>query len=325
MLRTTPLEDASWRREKRAKQHRPNPPKKEKFSGSIYGSDVNPQFALFVKKLEVKLGIPIWVFSQSISGSHVEIDDETIEMVISAADEIPERVGLLINSPGGLGRPAYRLSRLFQDRCTEFTVIIPRMAKSAATLISLGADRIILGPLGEFGPLDVQIFDPEREERISALDETQAVEALENAALETADTLLALLKGRTGKKTSTLLPEVLNFSAKITQPLFDKVDAVRFSQMSRALRQGEEMAIRLLKRRYSPRKSKQIASLLVSDYTDHNFVIDHLECKREIGLEIEAVDSEVDEILNGLYPFLASFVTRTPAGIEVLGEIKKKS
>ena len=188
----------------------------------------------------------------------------------------------------------------------------------------MGADRLILGRLGELGPLDGQIYDHEREERISALDETQAVEALENAALETADTLLALLKGSTKKKTSSLLPDVLKFSANITQPLFEKVDAGRFSQMSRILRQGDEMAIRLLKRNYSHYEAKKIASQLVGGYTDHSFIIDRLECIREIGLNIEIPTADIDAALDSVYPYLASFSTHAPTGIDILGQIQPK-
>jgi len=47
---------------------------------------------------------------------------------------------------------------------------VPRYAKSAATLLALGADRILLGKFAEIGPLDAQFDDPEREYRLSALD-----------------------------------------------------------------------------------------------------------------------------------------------------------
>lgn len=46
--------------------------------------------------------------------------------------------------------------RSCQARCTDLTVIIPDMAKSAATLLSLGADRIMMGPGGDLGPVDPQ-------------------------------------------------------------------------------------------------------------------------------------------------------------------------
>jgi len=42
---------------------------------------------------------------------------------------------LLLASPGGDGETAIRMVRSIQARCSELTLIIPDMAKSAATLL----------------------------------------------------------------------------------------------------------------------------------------------------------------------------------------------
>lgn len=63
---------------------------------------------------------------------------------------------LLLASPGGDGETAIRMVRSMQSRCTELTVVLPDMAKSAATLICLGADSIVMGPAGDLGPVDPQ-------------------------------------------------------------------------------------------------------------------------------------------------------------------------
>ncbi|NLF30567.1 MAG: hypothetical protein GX591_06735 [Planctomycetes bacterium] len=46
---------------------------------------------------------------------------------------------------------------LCRAQCKRFRVIIPNEAKSAATLIALGADEIVMGPTSEIGPIDAQI------------------------------------------------------------------------------------------------------------------------------------------------------------------------
>ncbi|GIG03051.1 peptidase [Catellatospora citrea] len=65
-------------------------------------------------------------------------------------------IHLLLASPGGDGETAIRMVRSIQARCSELTVVIPDMAKSAATLLCLGADRILMGPAGDLGPVDPQ-------------------------------------------------------------------------------------------------------------------------------------------------------------------------
>jgi Serine dehydrogenase proteinase len=63
---------------------------------------------------------------------------------------------LLLNTPGGDGETAVRLARAAQSRCREFTVIVPDIAKSAGTILALGAHHIIMGPVSDLGPIDPQ-------------------------------------------------------------------------------------------------------------------------------------------------------------------------
>ena len=63
---------------------------------------------------------------------------------------------LLLYSPGGDGETAVRLVRAAQARCRELTVIVPDVAKSAATLLAMGAHRILMAPASDLGPIDPQ-------------------------------------------------------------------------------------------------------------------------------------------------------------------------
>jgi hypothetical protein len=67
---------------------------------------------------------------------------------------------LLLNTPGGDGETAVRLARAAQSRCREFTVIVPDVAKSAGTILALGAHHILLGPVSDLGPIDPQFQLP---------------------------------------------------------------------------------------------------------------------------------------------------------------------
>lgn len=63
---------------------------------------------------------------------------------------------LLLDTPGGDGESAIRLVRQAQSRCRELTVIVPDQAKSAGTLLALGAHVILMGPTSDLGPIDPQ-------------------------------------------------------------------------------------------------------------------------------------------------------------------------
>ncbi len=64
---------------------------------------------------------------------------------------------LMIHSPGGSGVTAEKIVEMCRRHCKkEFRVIVPNMAKSAATMIALGADAIVMGYCSELGPIDAQ-------------------------------------------------------------------------------------------------------------------------------------------------------------------------
>ena len=63
-------------------------------------------------------------------------------------------------SPGGDGETAIRLVRIAQARCKELTIVVPDQAKSAATLLAIGAHHIMMGPASDLGPVDPQFKLP---------------------------------------------------------------------------------------------------------------------------------------------------------------------
>jgi ATP-dependent protease ClpP protease subunit len=69
-----------------------------------------------------------------------------------------ENLDLMIHTLGGSGETAEKIVEMCRNHCSgEFRVIIPNMAKSAGTLIALGADKIVMGHCSEVGPIDPQI------------------------------------------------------------------------------------------------------------------------------------------------------------------------
>lgn len=86
---------------------------------------------------------------------------------------------LLLNTAGGDGETAVRLARAAQSRCRQFTVIVPDMAKSAGTILALGAHQIIMGPASDLGPIDPQFQMPDgslvgAKDIIAAVDDASA-------------------------------------------------------------------------------------------------------------------------------------------------------
>ena len=73
---------------------------------------------------------------------------------------VQERIDLYLYSTGGITIAGYALVNLIREFSNKFNVIIPFKALSCATLISIGADQIIMSPMGQLSPIDPSLQHP---------------------------------------------------------------------------------------------------------------------------------------------------------------------
>ena len=282
--------------------------KPRKYTASVSSSDepLPDDFVRGIKQIEAELDTPIWLIIQNeTDGILGELNYELYKEVFHCRDQIDENkpIALLIDTPGGNPKFTYQLAKFFVHHCGGYTALIPSYAKSAGTLLALGASKIILGRHAELGPLDLQILDPEGEKRISALDHVQSLEQLRSFALQTLDTAVYMLLARTGKKINTILPQAINFSTALVRPLFEDIDVVRYTEMSRNLKIGEDYAIRLLTPKYGDIKARDIAKTLTSEYSEHSFDIDQDEAKK-IGIKVDLPEGNLSEAYTTIIPYM---------------------
>jgi Serine dehydrogenase proteinase len=99
------------------------------------------------------------------------LDDLKREDFFTLADFLEEEnpqkdIDLVVVSPGGNGEAGYRIGHSFQQWASRnsiaFRVLVPLYAKSAATILALGADEIVMGLHSEIGPIDPQILKYDR-------------------------------------------------------------------------------------------------------------------------------------------------------------------
>ena len=70
----------------------------------------------------------------------------------------PDNIDVIVDSPGGDADAAYHIAKMIHASFTgTITYIVPRFAKSAATLMVCGGNKIVMGETSELGPLDPQI------------------------------------------------------------------------------------------------------------------------------------------------------------------------
>jgi len=74
-----------------------------------------------------------------------------------------KKIDLVLITRGGNVLTPLRLISLLREFGEEVSVLVPYMAHSAGTLIALGADEIVMGAMGELGPVDPSVsntFNP---------------------------------------------------------------------------------------------------------------------------------------------------------------------
>jgi len=99
-------------------------------------------------------------FEMQIADDVLPLFHEHLE---AGVEKAKKGVDLFIHSNGGSGTVPWRLVSLIREYTNDFAVLVPHRAFSAATLIALGADQIIMHRMGCLGPIDPSVanqFNP---------------------------------------------------------------------------------------------------------------------------------------------------------------------
>jgi hypothetical protein len=227
-----------------------------------------------------------------VQNQHEHLCTPTYGSILRARAQIKtiDTLEILIHSTGGHVDVAYNAIKFFRRHCRQLNVIVPIMAKSAATLLCLGADNIYMGEFAELGPLDVQIQDPFEKGQFffSPLDEFKSMEFLREYATETLDYFSNIVIERSGMSVKEALHEAIPAVIGMMTPLYSHIDPSKVGGYRRSLAVAEEYAKRILAARRFP-DVDGLTQKLVWNYPSHDFVIDFDEV-RSLGLPAKKLD-----------------------------------
>lgn len=68
---------------------------------------------------------------------------------------------LILHSPGGSAEATASIVRYLRKQFSEVRIIVPQAAMSAATMLALSADVIVMGKQSQLGPIDPQLVTPQ--------------------------------------------------------------------------------------------------------------------------------------------------------------------
>lgn len=143
-----------------------------------------------IKDLESQLDKRVIAYFSSEVGNDAAsmVNDEDvfiIENLLSTPSSKKDLV-LILHSNGGYSLSAERIIDVCRNYCvrkndgSKFFVIVPKKAKSAATIVALGADKVYLRDTAELGPVDPQFIIADKDGNIQVEPAYLYVDALEN-------------------------------------------------------------------------------------------------------------------------------------------------
>lgn len=202
-------------------------------------------------------------------------------------------IDLFLHSNGGDGTVPWRLVTLIREYTDKLSVLVPYKAFSAATLAALGADCIVMHPMGMLGPTDPTVmnsFNPQ-----DPANPSQRI----GISVEDVSAYIALIKEDAGIRHEDELVQAFN-------KLADHVHPLALGNVKRSLSQSRMMARKLLAlhmdKRSEEHKIKEIVDNLTSKLYYHGHPINRHEAKEEIGLQcVQEPSSLVEKLMWDLY------------------------
>lgn len=244
-------------------------------------------------QLEEKLNSKLLIYVTSDrSGFEASIAQDVIDIFINQLDKIGivDKISLYLYTRGGDTAAAWNIINLLRQYCETLQVVIPHKAHSAGTLISIGANSIIMTKQATLGPIDPSVNTPLNPPIPNAPPQNNypvSVEAVKG--------YLAFAKEELSIKDDIAL-------ANIMMKLSDYVHPLVLGQVYRARAQIKMLAEKLLSNQVADSaKMRDIIAFLCSDSGSHDYTINRREAKNTLGLNIEKPDDEMYRIIKSIY------------------------
>jgi len=245
------------------------------------------------KQIEEKRGRPLITYVTSTRPSAVgQIAADSVPEIAEQLARLPtnaDALDLAIISNGGDPTVAWRIVTMIRERVKTFSVIVPQAAFSAATLVAMGADEIVMHPFGNLGPVDPQITTRRGQEQGAFGSEDLAA-------------FLTFAKRNVGITDQEQIAQVfLKFCDQVgTVPIGV---AARSAQLS--LSMGEKLLRLHMSHDGDLQKVRTIAERLSKEYFHHGYALGRREAK-DIGLKVAPTNAELETLVWKLWTTISA-------------------
>jgi len=230
------------------------------------------------------------------SGHEIQIGDDAVRLIydhLEIGKELAKNgVDLYLHSYGGSGTASWRIVSLIRQFTKSFAVLVPQHAFSAATLIALGADEIIMHKMGSLGPIDpsvANIFNPPHPTNPGQL---------AMISVEDVTAFFKLVKDEVGITHEDELVQALI-------ALTEKIHPLAIGNVQRSHHQSRLLARKLLRlHMFSESQDHEIEQLidsLKSNLFFHGHPINREEAKADLKLKVVEPSPDVESLMWELY------------------------
>jgi Serine dehydrogenase proteinase len=230
-----------------------------------------------IERLSQHLGEPVFTYWNSTKGAICQNDVAGLYALVRSTGKL-DRLSLFIKSDGGSGQAALRMVNLLRRYVKHLTVLAPLECQSAATMLALGADRIIMGPLAHLSAVDTSLTHD-----LSPIDRDNDRVSVSN------DELLRVIRLWTEQaKDSTKNPY---------EALFPYVHPLVIGAVDRSSALSTRICEEILSYHMQDQeRAREISNILNAGYPSHNYPITLREANR-IGLNVEPMEDCVNGML----------------------------
>jgi hypothetical protein len=233
-------------------------------------------------RIQRRVGGTLLTYWTSPSGSVCDNDVMAMHEVLEATGP-RERLTLFVKSDGGSGMASLRMIHLLRRYTRRLTVAAPLNCASAATMLALGADTILMGPLSYLTAVDTSL-----EHDLSPVDHTNNLVAVSN---DEVDRVIRLWKETRGRDKDSVNPyqELYKYLHPLVIGALDRASSLSLMLCREIL--GYHMR--------DTKKADRISRRLNSSYPAHQYPITSREARR-IGLNVQHLTPELDGLLQDL-------------------------
>ncbi|NOQ67919.1 hypothetical protein GQ568_00585, partial [Patescibacteria group bacterium] len=200
------------------------------------------------------------------------------------------KISLFLYTRGGDMITPIRLIKLMRSYADEIEMLIPYRAHSAGTLISIGADKIVMGRLGELSPVDPSTGHPFNPE--NPANQKQKMEI----SVEDLNSYFLLAKEKAGVKDEQMV--------NVFEDLTAKIHPLSLGNAYRATRMAKQITEKLLLMHFDKTDDKEKIANIVKEITGdiciHGYPITRDEAA-DLGLNMVEPDSELEKTMWELY------------------------